>query len=116
MNYLLIATALLYAGVAQLIEKIGLRAAFGALIVVALPEIVRLLLLYIYAPDVSPLLQLGIVGVIKLVLQFIVMLVTFTLLKQREEEIVGWWLCLGIGMIVSILVIPAAVQRFFAFL
>lgn len=116
MNYLLIATALLYAGVAQLIEKIGLKAVLGALIVVALPETVRLLLLYIYVPEVSLLLQLGVVDVIKLVLQFIVMLVTFILLKQREEGIVSWWLCLGIGMVISILLIPAIVQRYLGFL
>lgn len=96
-------------------EVFGLKVALAAMVVVVIPEVLNLLLLYILVPDVSPLVQLGVLGVIKLALQFVVMFVTFTMLKQKEDEIVSWWLYLIIGIVISLFVIPGLVQQLFGF-
>lgn len=106
MDYLLIATVLMYIGAARLTETINLNIFVAALSAVILPEVLRLVILFILVPDVSPLLQIGVSGALRLFLQCAVMIGTFSLLKQREDTIVAWWGCLLIGMAFSLVVVP----------
>lgn len=103
-----IVTVVLYIGIARLTETTRLNIIAASFLVVVIPEAFRLLLIYIMSPsiDVSPLGQIGIAGAVRLILQFIVMCVTFAVMKNREEEIVAWWGTLLVGMVVSIIIIP----------
>ena len=103
-----IVAVVFYIAIARLTEVVRLNIVVASVLVVAIPEAFRLLLMYIMSPsiDVSPLGQIGVAGVIKLTLQFTVMCVTFAVMRNREEEIVSWWVVLIAGMAMSIVAIP----------
>lgn len=106
MDYLFIATVLMYMAAARLTETVKLNIFVAALAAVLLPEVLRVVVLSISNPEVSPLLQIGIGGAVKIFLQCVVMIGTFSLLKQREDTIVAWWCYLLVGMAISLVVVP----------